>query len=1145
MTVETTDWKSLRRVLGVQTQVAFNDNAAKLMLVLLAISPGVLPEGWAVPVVGALSVLLIFPFIAVSPVAGWLADRFSKRTVLQAGLGMQAGVMALLAGSLYFRSMTAAMACFGLLAVQSALFSPAKRGILKELAGTGRLSLAVGWMEMLTITAILVGSLCGALFFDLFSRASGGPWDGAFLVASLLLGASLLAWAAFQGVASTPAQSAEPYRARIWWRHFVHLGELWRERSLFRAGLGGTFFFSLGGLLYLTLVQIADGAYRGENGTGSFTALMLGFLGCGAVSGHLAAGVLSRGRVELGLVPIGCLGIAAGLGVLAASTPGSMFFLAALAGLGFAGGLFLVPLYAFLQDRAGDHRRGRILAAVNIMESIGGIAAAGLYVLMARVLELTPGQQMVVMMALTLIVGLYIVRLLPDHFAVGIVRVLAWPLYRFQVRGLENLPGKGGAVVIANHASHLDAVFLQLVSPRRLHFLAASSLERHGWLRWVFRLFSVIPVSPQRAREALKTAAERAANGEIVCIFPEGAVTRTGTLLELKEGFTRLARRSGAPVVPVYLDRAWGSLFSFRGGRFLRKFPRRLPYSVSVSIGEAIPAQEATVDRARKALYDLGEAAFRTRPELGRHLGRECVRALSRRPWRTALVDHSQARRELARGKLLAASVVLSRRIRRTFPERRVGIVLPPGIGGAIANLAVVLAGKIPVNLNFTAGREALAASLEKADVSTVLTADAMKARLRDFPWPEKTIDLGRLLKDCGRLRIFGWLVAVLALPPAVVSRILDLPRHGGDAEAGLLFTSGSSGVPKGVPLTHRNILGNVEQIDDMEVITSGDTLLASLPLFHSFGFTVTLWSALLKGVRVASVPSPLDARGIASVIAEERATVHVGTPTFLRSLMKQASPEQLRSLRMVVCGAEKLPDELSGAFLKKFGVPVLQGYGLTETTPVAAVNVPDPEQPPLSTADHRGQKPGSVGRLVPGMSARILCPDTESELLLGEKGILCLRGANVFSGYLDDEIGTRECFRGAWFVTGDLARIDSDGFLFIEGRLSRFSKIGGEMIPHGRVEEKVAEALGLDPSGPPAAVVTAVPDEEKGEALVLLTTAAVEPDTLRRRLADAGLPNLWLPRIVRTVEEIPLLGSGKLDLKTCRRLAEETPAAV
>jgi acyl-[acyl-carrier-protein]-phospholipid O-acyltransferase/long-chain-fatty-acid--[acyl-carrier-protein] ligase len=310
------------------------------------------------------------------------------------------------------------------------------------------------------------------------------------------------------------------------------------------------------------------------------------------------------------------------------------------------------------------------------------------------------------------------------------------------------------------------------------------------------------------------------------------------------------------------------------------------------------------------------------------------------------------------------------------------------------------------------------------------------------------------------------------------------------------------------------------------------------LPLFHSMGFTVTLWYPLLRGSRVVTVPSPLDTRRIVDAIRDEAVTVLLGAPTFIRPILKRAAPAELRSLDLVVAGAEKLPDDLYRDFLDTFHIEILQGYGLTETTPVTNVNEP---HPPITTATAQpqvGKRAGSTGRLLPGVTARIVDPDTGDERAATETGLVLFRGANVFPGYLGDDEKTRGAFRDGWFVTGDLGRFDDDGFLFIEGRLSRFSKLGGEMVPHATVEEKIVEAFGWKDSEEVPVAVMGVPEPVKGEALVLLTAREVGADELRRRLMAAGLPNLWIPKIIRRVDRIPVLGTGKLDLKACRDLA-------
>jgi acyl-[acyl-carrier-protein]-phospholipid O-acyltransferase / long-chain-fatty-acid--[acyl-carrier-protein] ligase len=474
-------------------------------------------------------------------------------------------------------------------------------------------------------------------------------------------------------------------------------------------------------------------------------------------------------------------------------------------------------------------------------------------------------------------------------------------------------------------------------------------------------------------------------------------------------------------------------------------------------------------------------------------------------------------------------------------PENRVGIVLPPGAGSHIANLAVICAGKVPVNLNFTVGRAAVEAALRIGEISTVITADAMKPKIPNFPFPENTFDLKSLIEKAGgKKAIVPWLLGAYLLPNQWYADLLGLPRTGDHEEAGLLFTSGSSGEPKGVVLTHRNILSNCAQISSLSILPQTATLIGCLPIFHSFGFTVTLWYPILRGCRVVTLPSPLDTRKIVEAIQQEKATVLVGAPTFIRPFLKKATKEELASLDLVVTGAEKLPMDLYDAFLQQFGIEILQGYGLTETTPVASVNQHHPPIP-NSTADHQeGKRTGSVGRLLPGVTARVTDPDTNEELPMSSTGMLWLKGPNVFAGYLKDPDKTAAALKNRWFVTGDLGRLDEDGFLFIEGRLSRFSKIGGEMVPHGTVEQRIAELFGWDQSEGPTAVVTGVPDASKGEALVLLTTQDVTAEQVRARLLEAGLPNLWVPRIIRKVEKIPMLGTGKTDLKGCRTLAME-----
>ena len=549
-------------------------------------------------------------------------------------------------------------------------------------------------------------------------------------------------------------------------------------------------------------------------------------------------------------------------------------------------------------------------------------------------------------------------------------------------------------------------------------------------------------------------------------------------------------------------------------------------------------AEETAQAEKGPTVIDFGYREFQEREELKCHLGNACFRSLGRHPWRVIIVDRSTGRKELTAGKILAVSLALSRKWRKTIPGKRVGVVFPPGIGGTLTNLALVLCGKIPVNLNFTMGPATIEASIKQAGVETVLTAEAVKKKIPNFPWVEDTRDLLLELTSLSKAEILGLLAAIWVCPSGWLARRFDIPQQGDNEEAGLLFSSGSTGEPKGVALSHRNIIGNCRQIDETHLLPRTETILGCLPLFHSFGFKTALWLPLLSGVKVVTLPSPLEVKRIAKTIEEEQATVLFGTPTFYRPYFKRIDAAQLRSLKFVVAGAEKTPAGFARKWEDQFGSRYLEGYGLTETSPVVSINLPGYSRVKGPYQGRVGNRTGSVGRLMPGIAARIVDPQSGEQLPVTDVGILHVKGPNVFNGYLDNPELTAKVFQDGWFVTGDLARFDDEGFLFIEGRISRFSKIGGEMVPHGTIENHIVTAFDLEDSERPMVAVTGIADPAKGESLVLLSAIDISSADLRERLKWAGLPNLWIPRIIKEVEEIPCLATGKLDLKGVERLA-------
>ncbi|MEM1157572.1 MAG: AMP-binding protein [Verrucomicrobiota bacterium] len=557
--------------------------------------------------------------------------------------------------------------------------------------------------------------------------------------------------------------------------------------------------------------------------------------------------------------------------------------------------------------------------------------------------------------------------------------------------------------------------------------------------------------------------------------------------------------------------------------------------SVRFYFSDVITAAEYSRKSVQQWQLRLMSRALDDHPALKGTLPRACIEGLKRRQFKEIIVDAAQDGKVLKGGMLLAVAWQVSVDLKR-IREQRVGIVLPPGIAAAIANLACLLAGKIPVNLNFTVGRASVESAMRTGEIQQIISASQLKSRLKDFPWPEQMIDIADVLKSMDKIGVLQKRWTILWSSASALADTMGLPQRGDHEEAGLLFTSGSSGEPKGVPLSHRNILANTAQISAALRLEDFPTLLGCLPVFHSFGFTVGLWWPLISGPKVVTYPSPLDFAKLLDAIETYEIALYVTTPTFLRSVMKKAKKSQLRGLRMAVTGAEKLPPAVKDEFEEKFGIPVCEGYGMTETTPVISVNRLENKASFVP-----GRVTGSVGPLLPGVDVRVKSVETGQALDLNESGMLWFGGANVFRGYLNNPEKNAEVLQDGWYVSGDVGRLDSNGFLHIEGRVSRFSKIGGEMVPHGTVENQLTELLQQQLGQEVHVAIFGKADEAKGESLVALVDTEIDTNALRTLFQQKGLPNLYWPKKFIQVESLPALASGKLDLKACQEVVDKS----
>jgi len=709
--------------------------------------------------------------------------------------------------------------------------------------------------------------------------------------------------------------------------------------------------------------------------------------------------------------------------------------------------------------------------------------------------------------------------------------------YRVTVLAPENLPAQGGALLVSNHVSFVDLVLLLASTRRFVRFLLPQSVCERWWLKPFLRCLRVIPLPPEsQGRElarALGQARDAIQQGDVVGIFAEESVSRIGVMLPFRRSMEQIMEGVNAPIIPVCLDGVWGSIFSYQSGRFFWKVPRRIPYPVTINFGEALPPT-ATAFEVRNAIQELNTDAWPHRRRTMKPLHRAFVQRARRCPLRLAWADARVPR--LSFGGALTKTVFLARRLRLPWADQEmVGVLLPPSVAGALVNFAALLMGKIPVNLNYTLSEQALASCARQCQLQTVLTSKAFLDRVK-VKLPGRTL----MLEDVAAAPRIGEKLGAVALvwltPVARLERLLGRQRAGSlDDLATVIFSSGSTGEPKGVLLTHYNIASNAEQLGQTFDFGPRDRFLGVLPFFHSFGFTATLITPALAGVGVAYHPNPLDAKSLGAPVRRYGVTYLMATPTFLQLYLRSCEAADFGSLRLVMVGAEKLPERLATAFEEKFGIRPAEGYGCTECSPVVTGNTHDFRAAGLRQV---GSRRGSIGRPLPGVSVRIVAPDTGAPMAVGRSGLLLVRGPNVMRGYLGQPEKTAEVLRDGWYVTGDIAALDEEGFLQITDRLSRFSKIGGEMVPHVRVEEKLHEAAGATET---TFAVCGVPDPKKGERLAVLHTLPEDRiEAILLKLPQLGLPNLWIPRATHffRVDALPRLASGKMDLRSIRDLA-------
>jgi acyl-[acyl-carrier-protein]-phospholipid O-acyltransferase/long-chain-fatty-acid--[acyl-carrier-protein] ligase len=1118
-------------LLVTQTLGAVNDNLFKNALVVLAL----FQAGEHGPLLLALAGgVFILPYILFSALAGQVADRGEKARLIRATKLWEVGLMGLAALGFLTGSMALLMAVLFGLGLQSAFFSPLKYSILPDHLGKPELVAGNGLIETGIFLGILAGTIAGGALMLLE--------NGGAVVSAAGLAVAAAGLVASFGVPRAPA--ADP-GLRLAWNVPRATWALIREargnRPVWLAILGLSWFWTIGATLLVAFPLIARDTL---GAVGAVAALPLAVFALGISAGSLACARILAGEISPRLVPWAALGITlftADIAIAALSAAGDprmatlegmlaaplgWRILADLFLVAVCGGLYSVPLYAIVQERSPAALRARMVAANNVANAAWMAMGAGAAAALAALGADAPSV-LLIAAAVNLGVALRIAGTIPQETMRAALRFYLRLFHRFEVRGLEHYRAAGdNAILVANHLSLVDGALIAAAVPDRPSFVVNTFMARKWWARpflALVRTFEVDPSSPYAFKSMVRAVRE---DGRKLVIFPEGRVSRTGALMKIYEGAGMLAERTGVPVLPVRLDGPQYSRFAYTKGVLRRRwFPR---VTVTFLPPVRIAAPEGVRGRARRrALSDaldsvMSEAAFRT-AETGRSLFAALLDARVIHGGRAKVLDDPDFA-ALSFNRIVLGAAVLGRRLAGiAAPGERIGVMLPNAKGTAVTFFALQAIGRVPAMMNFSAGADGMLAACRAAEIRTVLcsrrfvergklgpaVARMEEAGLR-FVWLE---DIRAAIGLGARLR--GLLDARLArrLPGACVAA---------DAPAVVLFTSGSEGTPKGVVLSHRNILANCAQLAAVLDFNSADRVVNALPMFHSFGLTGGTLLPLLNGVPSFLYPSPLHYRMVPEVIYDRDATIVFGTDTFLNGWARYAHPYDFRAVRLIFAGAEKLRDETRRLYADRFGKGMLEGYGATETAPVLCVNTP------------KRNRVGTVGLFLPGIEHRIEpVPGLDDQ----GAGRLWVRGPNVMLGYLRVEApGVLQPPPGGWYDTGDIVSVDGDGFVTIRGRAKRFAKIGGEMVSMAAAEA-LAGALWPDA----AHAVLPLPDPRKGERLVLLTTSHDATVTALLALArERGVPELAVPRELLVIERMPLLGTGKVDYPAAQRLLAE-----
>lgn len=1138
--------KGLCPFLGIAlTQVAASSLLVVLLEMILTKMQLDTVKSWQFYV---LHLVYLLPCVLLVTPAGFFSDKYPKEKVLKITTWLMLPAVGLLALGARLGSSVVVLVATALFFILQAFHSPARYGYLKELLGVRYLAIGSGYLMIFTFLGIFAGAI-GSNFAA--QKLSPVALDFPTLIQAFFPAVLVIAGVTFlAGIMTLLIPSIGKLDADIKfpWKDYFNtkhsrrkLAKAWRNKAIRQSMIGLSMFWAM--IFYLLFI-VQDEFSRGTILKDSLVSIPTIGMCAGLIVGFIIAMRLSRSFIETGLVPMGTAGAAVMIFIIPVVP--NPYNVIPFTLLGICAGIYVLPMISMLLYHTKPRSAGHVLAVNNGIQNLVILAFDVLLLVAVGKFGIHRVNMFYLLGVVCLIGTVWSLVAMPQTLLRSMMRSVLSFHYKFAVRGLNNLPWEGPVLLVGNHVSIVDWALLQMACPRPVRVVMTKPAYEKWYIRLARMQTKFIELDINDPAKAMDEAHQALMRGEVVAVFPENTMSPTGNLSRFRLDYS--AAVAGVPrvrLVPFYIHGLWGSVYSNANAGY-RDHVHADDRVVSVAFGQELPLDTDAI-MVRRAVQELSIEAWNAYIRRLRPVASAWIRCAKRKKNSPAVFGHDgihYSAYAIAVGSLSLAKLLE----RESEGEQTIGLMFPPSAAGMMMNMAAMVRGRTVLNLNYTNAVETIDYCCKLADVKTIFTAHAFVDRLvakglalnemfRDY----KIVYIEDLLKQISKLTKLKNLLRVMFLPSWWIE-FWDFKKVSLNDVATIIFSSGSEGRPKGVELTHFNLMGNIKQCASAFTPGPEDVFLGILPLFHSFGFTVTTMMSLVDGIPVATCPDPTDARLVANSIAKYKVTLMITTPTFLRvwGVNKNVHPLMFESIQKIYAGAEKVREDVRVLYRTKFKLEIFEGYGCSETTPVSAVNMRDTLMEDCKTVVV-GNKPGTVGAPLCGTQFRIVDPDTMEELPIGQDGLIITGGNQVMKGYLKDPERTAnvlvEINGHKWYKTGDKGHVDEDGYLTIVDRYSRFAKIGGEMVSLGAVDFAISGCAAFDAIDHFA---VAVPDGAKGEKVALLYAGEPSEDEVKSMLKQVGLQPLMQPAYVLKMDVLPKLGSGKSDFQTGKKVAME-----